>query len=337
MKNVARLSESDKRKSHVFIFCAAIGLLIISHSGAATYYVGTTYYVATTGNNANPGTITQPFASLQKGADVAVAGDTVFIRGGTYTFNGAGAASNAGINITSSGQSAARMIYFWAYPGEKPVFDFSGAKFAVSPAQSAGLKITNGNYLYFKGLEICNVPEPSGASNNGMWGDPISNSIIELCNFHNNAGPGLFLQDGTGGNLVLNCDSHDNFDSLASQGEGQNADGFGCHYQKTGTSTVFRGCRSWWNSDDGYDCINQGVAVYYENCWAMKMGYYDHGTKRAPSGNGNGFKAGGWACRPIRPAMLPRSFITSSGIACRSSTARPGFTESPADLRHFLQ
>ncbi|HEY3255894.1 MAG TPA: hypothetical protein VGJ91_18175, partial [Polyangiaceae bacterium] len=43
------------------------------------------YYVATTGSDANAGTLAAPFATLQKGADVAVAGDTVYIRGGTYS------------------------------------------------------------------------------------------------------------------------------------------------------------------------------------------------------------------------------------------------------------
>ena len=42
------------------------------------------YFVATTGSDANPGTLAQPFATLQKGATVAVAGDTVYVRGGIY-------------------------------------------------------------------------------------------------------------------------------------------------------------------------------------------------------------------------------------------------------------
>ena len=72
-----------------------------------------------------------------------------------------------------------------------------------------------------------------------------SNNTFELLNIHNGFGPGFFVDTGTGGNLVLNCDSHDNYDVNGSQGDGQNGDGFGVHYQTTGPSTIIRGCRSW--------------------------------------------------------------------------------------------
>jgi len=42
------------------------------------------YYVATTGNNSNPGTIGSPFQTIAKGISVMVAGDTLYIRSGTY-------------------------------------------------------------------------------------------------------------------------------------------------------------------------------------------------------------------------------------------------------------
>jgi len=44
-----------------------------------------TYYVSPSGSNSNPGTLAAPFATLQKAHDVAVAGDTIWVRGGTYT------------------------------------------------------------------------------------------------------------------------------------------------------------------------------------------------------------------------------------------------------------
>lgn len=46
---------------------------------------GTTYYVGGSGaSDSNPGTTSQPFATIQKAATVATAGDTVKIRSGTY-------------------------------------------------------------------------------------------------------------------------------------------------------------------------------------------------------------------------------------------------------------
>ncbi len=102
----------------------------------------------------------------------------------------------------------------------------------------------------------------------------------------------MFVSGGSGGHLIVNCDGHDDYDPTSAQGQGQNADGFGVHYQTSGPTTVVRGCRSWWNSDDGYDLINQEVPVIVEGSWAMGNGYANAGTTSPASGNGNGFKMG---------------------------------------------
>jgi hypothetical protein len=129
-------------------------------------------------------------------------------------------------------------------------------------------------------------------SNNGISVDGGGNDIFELLDMHHNSGNGIFIGKGAGGHLVLNCDAHDNFDATSNQGEGQNADGFGVHYQTSGATTVIRGCRAWWNSDDGYDLINQEVPVTVESSWAMGNGYAKYGTYNPSQGNGNGFKMG---------------------------------------------
>jgi hypothetical protein len=43
-----------------------------------------TYYVATNGSDANPGIQAQPFQTIKKGLSVLHAGDTLYLRGGTY-------------------------------------------------------------------------------------------------------------------------------------------------------------------------------------------------------------------------------------------------------------
>jgi len=245
------------------------------------------YYVAPTGADANAGTLEAPFATLQQANDVVKAGDTVWIRGGTYRIV-TPANSGAGIAFTKSGTSDSDRIKFWAYAGEVPVFDFSMLKISTT-GYTHGF-VVSGSYLHFRGIEIENVPMNT-SSNNGLSASG-SNNVFELMNFHHNSGNGIFINGGNGGNLILDCDAHDNYDATSSQGDGQNADGFGVHYQKSGPSTIIRGCRAWWNSDDGYDLINQEVPVTIENSWAMGNGYIDSGAARPADGNGNGFKAG---------------------------------------------
>jgi MYXO-CTERM domain-containing protein len=151
--------------------------------------------------------------------------------------------------------------------------------------------------MHLKGLEIAN--SKVGASGDHSYSTVqtkgASNDTFELLNLHHGFGAGLFIDDtkGGGGHLILNCDSHDNYDINGSQGDGQNADGFGHHYQKSGATSTFRGCRSWWNSDDGYDFIFQDVPLIVENCWAMGSGHPVYGTASPVDGNGNGFKMGG--------------------------------------------
>ena len=253
---------------------------------AARPAAATEYYVATTGSDTAAGTLAAPFASLQKGADVAVAGDTVWIRGGSY-------AVTKQVKLSKSGQSDSQRIKFWAYQQEQPIFDFSGYVTTNSAADVPQILVT-GNWLHLKGFAIANgkVGASGAHSNSALRSEGASNNTFELLDIHHNFGPGLFISKGTGGNLILNCDSHDNYDKDGSQGDGQNADGFGVHYQESGPSTILRGDRAWLDSDDGYDLISQEVPVTIENCWAFSNGYSDGGAGKPADGNGNGFKAG---------------------------------------------
>ena len=204
---------------------------------AARSAQATDYYVATTGSDSNAGTMASPFATLQKGVNTAVAGDTVYIRGGTYSIT-TPATSGAGINFTKSGTATSPINYF-AYQGEVPVFDFTNM--VISTTGYTHGFVINASYLHFKGLEIRYVPMNT-FSNNGVAVTGGGYDIFELLNMHHNSGNGIFIGSKTaGGHQILNCDAHDNYDATSSQGQGQNADGFGVHYQTTGDTTTHPG------------------------------------------------------------------------------------------------
>jgi MYXO-CTERM domain-containing protein len=244
------------------------------------------YYVAPTGSDSAAGTMAAPFGTLQKGHDSASAGDTVWLRGGTYK-------PTKQIKLSKSGTSDTARIKFFAYAGELPIIDFSGYVSTNKAADTPALLVT-GNWLHLKGFEIANVPVGASLDHSisALRSEGASNNTFEFLNIHHNFGPGLFISKGTGGNLILNVDSHDNYDKDGSQGDGQNGDGFGVHYQESGPSTIIRGCRAWLDSDDGYDLISQEVPVIIENSWAFQNGYANGGSTSPSSGNGNGFKVG---------------------------------------------
>jgi MYXO-CTERM domain-containing protein len=255
------------------------GVAFFSVLLAGMYAPAAEYYVSPTGSDSNPGTQASPFATLTKGNGTAAAGDTIWMRGGTYNTTGQ-------ITLSKSGTSDTNRTKIWAYPGEVPIIDFSNYSLASSGSDNPAITVT-GSWMHLKGLEIANGKVGSNGSHSYsmLRTKGASNNTFELLNIHNGFGPGLFIDTGNGGNLILNCDSHDNYDINGSQGDGQNGDGFGVHYQTSGPSTIVRGCRAWHNSDDGYDLIYQEVPVTVENNFATGCGY-------GGSGNGNGFKMG---------------------------------------------
>ncbi|MBN1128837.1 MAG: right-handed parallel beta-helix repeat-containing protein [Chitinispirillaceae bacterium] len=255
------------------------------------------FYVAPNGSDQAAGTQASPFATIPKAQATASAGDTVYIRGGEYRFSGT--STTIGVAFSKSGQQN-RPISYFAYPGEIPIFDF----FNLLPnARVTGFDLTAG-WIHLRGLEVRGVQQVIVGDS---WGIRIrgSNNVLENLNVHHGEAPGIFITSG-GNNLIINCDSHDNYDPLEGGGNG---DGFGGHANSTGnTGNVFRGCRAWNNSDDGYDCINCSAAILFEQCWSWSNGYVP-GTMTA-AGNGAGFKIGGFGNPPSGyPSPIPQHTV----------------------------
>ncbi|HVU39255.1 MAG TPA: right-handed parallel beta-helix repeat-containing protein [Opitutales bacterium] len=270
-----------------------------------------TYYVAPKGSDTNDGGLEHPFATVQRAQKSAEPGDTVYLRDGTYHLTPAQIANQDReysyvTYLNKSGTKEARINYF-AYPGEKPVFDFSEIK-------PAGHRVTaffiSGSWLHLKGIEITGVQVTlTGHTQSECFRVADgSNNIIEQCSMHDGMGIGIYLTGGSN-NLFLNCDAYRNWDSVSEGGKGGNVDGFGCHPRTaSGTGNVFRGCRAWFNSDDGYDCINAHAAVTFDHCWAFYNGFTPDFTSR---GDGNGFKDGGYGATAANrlPQPIPNHTV----------------------------
>ncbi len=301
-------------------------LLVATSGWAKDYYVA----LAPAGNDANAGTEDAPFASMAKAQSVAVAGDVFYFKGGTYAYTegtttcSSGTATISEVVLNKSG-SAGNLIRYWAAPGEKPVFDFDGIR---DSCRIKGI-LVSGNYIHLKGLEIKGVRQNNNLNHEswGVWNQG-SNNIFEALDVHHIMGAGIFIQRGSN-NLVLNCDSHDNSDELTSNGAGESADGFGCHVGARETGNVFRGCRAWWNADDGYDFINSGAACLVERSWAWYNGCKP-GTQTG-IGNGNGFKGGGYGADPAKFPAEPAAHTVQT--ASPPSTGRQGFTRTTTRAR----
>ncbi len=251
---------------------------------------GASYYVSPTGSGT--GAFASPMSFSAVGGKSLVSGDSVIFRGGTYSFSVSQSFSKSG--------STTNMIHYVAYKTEVPILDFRTQAYNSS---NRGLNLS-GNYMHVKGIVV------QGAGDNGFY-VAGSNLFIEQCTARWNCDSGFQLKVGSN-NYVLNCDSYENFDYESTGSIGGNADGFADkQYSNTGTNT-YKGCRSWRNSDDGWDSYEKIGNTVYDSCWCYNMapasfdmtnhiryttdktyidGFSNHIIPNA--GNGNGFKMGG--------------------------------------------
>jgi hypothetical protein len=272
------------------------------------------YFVAPNGYDANPGTKALPVQTLQRAQELVEAGDTVYIRGGTYIMQDSQIHSygkiQAFVTLLNKSGTQNKRINYWAFASERPIFDFSQVK-PVNYRVHA-FEVT-ASWLHIKGLEVTGVQVTITTSNTQsicFANSGGSYNIYEQLSMHDGQGIGFYLTSGSN-NLILNCDAYRNFDYTSQAGGGRNGgnvDGFGNHPAKGSVNNVFRGCRAWFNSDDGYDCISAFESTVFENCWAFYNGYTHDFVSRA---NGNGFKAGGYGARAFNalPSPIPRNTI----------------------------
>ncbi|MCP4667581.1 MAG: hypothetical protein GY849_14590 [Deltaproteobacteria bacterium] len=99
------------------------------------------YYVSPAGHDANPGTETLPWRTIQKAADTLTAGETVYIKNGTY---------NERVIAQNSG-TAGNYITYSAYQGHAPIIDGTG--FSI-PLNEGLFHVEEKNYIKITGLKI---------------------------------------------------------------------------------------------------------------------------------------------------------------------------------------
>lgn len=132
------------------------------------------HYVATGGDDANPGTSASPWRTIQHAADIANAGDTVYIHGGTY---------NETVTIKRSGSASGGSITFESFPGETAIVDGTGLN-AADFDQSGLINIIDQSYIKIVGLEIQNYSTSSTSKVPlGIWISGAG-SNIQILNNH---------------------------------------------------------------------------------------------------------------------------------------------------------
>lgn len=271
---------------------------------------------------------------MQKGFNSIAPGDTLYIRGGTYSPAGTiGGDRISGVIVNGKKGTSSMTYTVLAWPGESPVLD---CRNITNPAYGRiGILILSSDYWHIKGIEITRVDQAKGPPSKGGQGLLIhsgNNNCIELVSAHHNGGPGLGMRDASEGNVFLNCDAWSNYDPYSGV-PGDDADGFDIGFitarKGKDRSNTLTGCRAWSNSDDGFDMYQypgyHGIYILKE-CWAWKNGYSTDGVTKA--GDGNGFKLGADSNYP------PDTVVRRTLFKCIASSNRQrGFSQESANVK----
>lgn len=139
-----------------------------------------TYYVATTGNNSNPGTSSQPWQTVAYAVDKMVAGDTTYVKGGTYYGH---------VRFKRSGTQSAPIKLLNA-PGQFPVIDCKRTKSHMVLLQNnSGFQYPIG-WITIEGFEIRNCHD-------GIKYYNLHDSTIRRNWIHHSLYQGILGQGGT--------------------------------------------------------------------------------------------------------------------------------------------
>ncbi|MCF1598124.1 carbohydrate-binding protein [Streptomyces muensis] len=243
---------------------------------------GPVLYVAPNGTDGAAGTESAP-TTLTSAIGRISAGGTIYLRGGTYNHS-----STVTIPAGNNGTASAR-TKLSAYPGERPVLNFSAQSESSS---NRGLQVM-GSYWHVHGIVV------ERAGDNGIYVGG-SDNVIERTVTRFNRDTGLQLgriasstpkDQWPSDNLIVSAESHDNADS-----DGEDADGFAAKLT-TGTGNVFRHTVAHNNIDDGWDLYTKPDTgaigpVTIEDSLAYENGTLSDGSQ-AGNGDRNGYKLGG--------------------------------------------
>ncbi len=266
--------------------------------------IGGDYYVAVYGDDNNPGTYDEPWATMQRAFDVAQPGDTVYFRGGVYYSEAPSDIRPQDTRPIGYSGTPGNPICYFNYPGENPIFDcmlHCDIEYPYGDFYNSAIGLYKAEYIHFRGLTIRNVFQCDPVKNAAITASSCANLTFENMVIHNVSQRGYWYESGAYGSHTsnpvfeydtvrwVNCDCYDLCDSLSYE-PGAHADAWKTvHYG--GNYVVFKGCRAWNYSDDGFDISREAATVIFDSCWAMSSDKYlqfciDNGTEM----EGNGFK-----------------------------------------------
>ena len=142
------------------------------------------YFISKNGNDNNPGTQAQPWATFKKAVDTLEAGDTVWIKKGTY---------HEQVWIWKSGNATDHIAYR-SFPNHQVIIDGRAPTPQIVPNDNnewwgGVFGIGSANYIDIIGLTIRN------SSFGGIWVSDAQHIMIEDCHTGYTVSSGIYAED----------------------------------------------------------------------------------------------------------------------------------------------
>ena len=219
-------------RTKVFSTAVILGALhIITHQGPT---FATTYYVAANGSGSLC-TVESP-CSLNTGLGKLAAGDTLYLRGGTY---------QQAVSFSRSGTSGSR-ITISGYPGETAVID--GAYTHPGGSVYRFLIEITANYVTIRDLKFMR------SSGSGLV---IHGTKTYAINIHGNGTRETGIVAAGDSGLIDGCTMTDNGNGYGSGNQGT----WGSAICTIGSNTTIQNCVAYENRGEGIRCIKVGVLL----------------------------------------------------------------------------
>ncbi len=207
--------------------------------------VSADYFVSNSGSDSNPGTKASPYRTLQKVAKMVSAGDTVYVREGTY----------GNFTIYNKHGKAGSWITIQPYNNEEVIIDSYKNNYANGVQV---ISLNDCSYIELNGLE---VRESNPLLDSNVWedyamnGKAISHDGIKMNNTNHHI-------------RIINCTIH----HLGANATGMSQYGHHCEFINNHCYDVGkckRGYGLYWAGDDNivrgnifHDCYGRGINTY---------------------------------------------------------------------------